>query len=177
MGKFISASELAEILGITERRINQIVAEKGTFTRELNGKFDMVKCVEAYYRDLLLGGYDLERENVLHERVKREKTELQLAKMKGELHEASVIELAITNMLVTFRNRILGIPAALAPKLIRKTVSEIDAILQKELRSALSELSEYDPAMFAEFEVESDGNETENNQPIPEDIKNSSTTT
>jgi hypothetical protein len=175
MEKFITANDLAEILGITERRVNQIVTEKHTFERELNGKFDMTKCVEAYYRDLLLSGYDLDRERVLHERVKREKSELLLAKMKNELHEAAVIELAITNMLVIFRNRILGIPAALAPKLIKKTVPEIDTILQKELRSALSELSEYDPAMFAEFEVESDG--TENDQPIQEDTENSSAAT
>jgi hypothetical protein len=175
MEKYISANELAQILDITERRVNQIVTEKGTFQRRLNGKFEVVSCVEAYYRSLFLEGLDLDRERALHERVKREKTELQLAKMKNEVHETTVIELVITNMLVTFRNRILGIPASLAPKLIKKTVPEINAILQKELRSALSELSEYDPAKFAEFEVESDG--TENNQPVSEDTENSSSAT
>ncbi|MBP1616073.1 MAG: hypothetical protein H6Q67_2326 [Firmicutes bacterium] len=89
MAKLITAKELSEILGISERRVNQIVTEKQTFERELNGKFDVVKCVEAYYRDMLLDvdyNADLDRERALHEKAKREKSELLLKQMKNELH-------------------------------------------------------------------------------------------
>jgi phage terminase Nu1 subunit (DNA packaging protein) len=171
MPVFGNAKKLAEILEISERRVNQLTSEKGIFEKDLNGKFNISKCVEAYYREKFIEtdyGKELEQEKVLLERAKRERAELLLGKLKNELHEATVIELAITNMLVTFRNRILGIPAAIAPKLVRKTVPEINKLLQKELRSALSELSEYDPAKFAEFEV-ADGDGTENNNTVQED--------
>lgn len=164
MSRFVSARQLAEILGITERRVNQIANEGRVFQRDLNGKFDVVKCVEAYYREKFAKNDDelsYEREKALHEKAKREKAELQLLKMKNRLHAAEDVELIMTEMLVRFRNRILGIPAALAPKLYRKTVPKIAEILKNELHSALTELSEYDPAMFVdkEYEVLYDGEE------------------
>lgn len=174
MPKFGNAKMLAEILDITERRVNQLCTEKGLFQKDISGKFNITECVKAYYREKFYKEdyvKQREREQALHERIKREKAELSLRKMKNELHEATVIELALTNMLVTFRNRILGIPAAIAPKLYRKTVPEINNILRNELKSALSELSEYDPAMFTDFEVE---NGTENNTIIQEDTESSS---
>ena len=162
MAKFVTARQLAEILGITERRVNQIANEGRVFTRDLNGKFDVVKCVEAYYREKFAKDDDelnYEREKALHEKAKREKAELLLLKMKNRLHAAEDVELIMTEMLVRFRNRILGIPAAIAPKLYRKTVPKIAEILKAELHSALTELSEYDPAMFADkdYEVLYDG--------------------
>lgn len=169
MAKFGNAKMLAEILDITERRVNQLCTEKGLFEKDLSGKFNITECIEAYYRekfDKADYAKEREREQALHERIKREKAELSLRKMKNELHEATVIELAITNMLTTFRNRILGIPAAVAPKCFRKTIPEINNILRDELTCALGELSEYDPAMFTDFEVD---NGAENDTVIQED--------
>lgn len=162
MAKFVTARQLAEILGITERRVNQIANEGRVFTRDLNGKFDVVKCAEAYYREKFAKDDDelnYEREKALHEKAKREKAELLLLKMKNRLHWAEDVELVMTEMLVRFRNRILGIPAAIAPKLYRKSVPQIAEILKRELHSALNELSEYDPGMFEseEYEVLYDG--------------------
>jgi phage terminase Nu1 subunit (DNA packaging protein) len=165
MAKFVSAKQLAEALGITERRVNQITKEKDIFPRDLNGKFALVQCIENYYRDkfeIESPSAELDREKVRHERAKREKTELQLAKMRNELFEASVVEHFLTNMVVTFRNRILGVPTKLAPIIIgQKNISIISNIIEKELRSTLAELSEYDASMFIDEEVFDDEDETE----------------
>jgi len=169
MAKFITARYLAEILGITERRVNQISNEKKIFTRDLNGKYQVVECVAAYYKEKYLPAsrnIDYEEEKARHERAKREKQELLLAKMKGELHEAATVENVLTNMLVTFRTRMLGVPTKIAPTLIgQKNISKITDIIDREIREVLTELSEYDPAMFADGEVYLDD---ENDQTLSE---------
>jgi len=171
MSKLITARELGEILGISERRVNQIVTEKQTFERELNGKFDVVKCVEAYYRDMLLDvdyKADLDRERALHEKAKREKSELLLQQMKNELHWGKDVELILTDMLVTFRNRVLGVPATVASKLVNKNIPEIIQILTSELKIALTELSGYNPERFGGCEHEVNQHEPNHNNPISE---------
>ena len=166
MAKFVSARQLAEVLGITERRVNQIANEGKVFTRDLNGKFNVVQCVESYYREKFIKDDDdssYDKERALHEKAKRQKAELQLEKMRNRLHWAEDVELIITEMLVRFRNRILGVPTAIAPRLYRKSVAKIAETLKDELHSALNELSEYDPSMFTdeEYEVLYDGEEND----------------
>lgn len=170
MDKFVTARRLAEILGITERRVNQIAREKDIFKRDLNGKFAVAECVANYYREKFIPDEDrfnYEVERALHEKAKRQKAELQLERMRNRLHWSEDVELVMTEMLVRFRNRILGIPTAISPKLYRKSVPEIAKILKNELYSALTELSEYDPAMFVdkEYEVLYDGEEDDSTVP------------
>ncbi len=170
MAKFITARYLAEILGITERRVNQIASEGRVFTRDLNGKFDVVECVAAYYKEKYVPAdknVNYDEEKALHEKAKREKAELLLAKMKNELHSAEDIELIMTNMIVTFRNKLLAIPSAIAPSLVRlKNINKISEMIDLKIREALLELSEYSPGMFGDGE---DEDEPENNQFIQED--------
>lgn len=171
MAKSVSARQLGEILGITERQVNRIAEKGDVFQRDLNGTFDVVQCVHDYYKTKFCHedySVELEREKVKHERIKREKSELLLAKMRNELHEAPIIEEVITGMLVTFRNRMLGIPSKLAPQVIgQRSIAKISELIGKEINEALTELSEYDPSMFAGGEVYDD--EPENDQSIQED--------
>ena len=51
-------------------------------------------------------------------------------------------------MLLSFKNKILAIPAKAAVKLEGKTRLEIQDIVTKELCAALDELSEYNPADY-----------------------------
>jgi hypothetical protein len=163
MDKFISARDLAVILDLSERRVNQIAKEGVIFSRNINGKFDVVSCVESFYKAKFNpeeNKLSYDAEHTLHEKAKREKAELELAKMKNELHRASDIEYVLSNMLAVFRNRILGIAPAMAPVLTGiKNTNKIKDLLDVKLREALTELSEYDPAMFGAgegFEDESE---------------------
>lgn len=173
MAQYVSARELAEILDLTERRINQIVSEKDIFPKGENGKFIVSQCVYNYYADKFFGD-EIEKaliqEKTLHEKAKREKTELLLAKMKGEMHDAADVEKALTDMVITFRNKVLGIPSKVAPLLVgQKNIGKIRDIIDKEVREALTELSEYDAAMFSGDGIEVEEDEPENNQVIQSD--------
>lgn len=176
----VSTDVMADILGFTRRRVNQLVNE-GVLERKAPGRFLLLQNVKKYLEFLRTGQYEEEEEaqaeyweeKALHEKAKREMAELKLAKLKNQLHDATDIELVMTNMLVNFRNRILGIPQKVAPKIIGiENLAEISEIINNELLEALTELSEYDPAMFAGGEII----EEEDDQSVSEDIGSGSAT-
>src|SRR5690554_162475 len=160
-----STSAIAKLFGMTERNVRYL-AEQGIIEKAKRGKYPLSVTIQRYIKylrskafekEVEFGEYD--RERTLHEKAKRQKAELQLERMRNRLHWSEDVELVITEMLVRFRNRILGIPTAIAPKLYRKSVPKIAEALKTELYSALNELSEYDPSMFTDekYEVLYDG--------------------
>lgn len=172
---------MANLLGFTRRRVNQLVNE-GVLERKAPGRFYLMLNIKKYLDFLRTGQYEEEEkaqaeyweEKALHEKAKREMAELKLAKLKNRLHDADDIELIITNMLITFRNRILGIPQKVAPKIIgMENLAEINDAINSELLEALTELSEYDPEMFAGGEAI----EEEDDQAVPENTEGGSAAT
>lgn len=158
----VSTDVMADLLGYTRQRINQLVKE-GVLEKKAPGRFFLKQNIKKYIEFLKTGQKSEDEgeahaqyweEKALHEKAKREIAELKLAKLKNRMHDAADIELVLTNMLVTFRNRILAIPQKVAPKIIGLTnLAEISDIINAELLEALKELSEYDPAMFAGGEI------------------------
>jgi len=153
----VTTDVMAGILGFTRQRVNQL-AKEGVLEKKAPGRFYLMHNIKKYIEFIRLGSTEDEddaatyywEEKGIHERAKREISELKLAVLKNRLHDAADIEMVITGMLVTFRSRMLGMPAKLAPLLIGQTnQAEVQTILDKEVREALTELSEYDPAMFA----------------------------
>jgi len=144
----VKSKELAEILGITQRRVNQLTKDK-VFERN-GGYFDLAQSVQAYVTYTSAENDELRQEKILHERAKRRKAELELGRLENRLHDAADVELLLTGMLVTFRNRILGMAPKIAPRIIGvKNLAEITETIDIEAREALTELSEYDAAMFS----------------------------
>ncbi len=172
----VNTDTMATLLGFTRRRINQLEQE-GLLERQAPGRWPLMRNVQRYIDYLRTGVKDRDgdeeaqamywEQKALHEKAKRETAEIKLAKLKGQMHDAADIEHVMTNMLVTFRTRILAIPDKISPKLLGvKNLAEISDVINTELLEALTELSEYDPAMFAggdEIEVEDDDDS------IPED--------
>jgi len=170
---------VAKFLDLTTRRVYQLVKAE-VIERLPDGKFDLKDVSEKYY-EFKFGSEsrDLNQVKAEHEEVKKRISELKLAKMEGKLHEADDVELIMTNMLVTFRNRILSIPSKLAPQLIgMKNIGKISDLIDRELRDALNELSEYDPALFAgEDIIEGDDGAEEDDRSVPEDTESGCPTT
>src|SRR5690606_2228591 len=171
----VNTDTLAKLFGFTRQRINQL-GKEGILEKQAPGRWPLMKNVQRYIDYLRTGAKDREEEDeaqvkyweekALHERARREIAEIKLAKLKNQMHDAADVEFVMTNMLVTFRNRILAIPDKLAPRLLGvKNLSEISDITKQELTEALTELSEYDPAMFAGGGED----EAEDDQLIPED--------
>lgn len=155
-----STADLAELLMITTRRVNQLVDEE-VLAREPEGDFILPTAVAAYYEYKYADKDETTylTEKARHEKAKRELAELELQKRRNEVHDAADVELVMTDMLTNLRNQLLGLPAKMAPQLANRDKDYIDQALTDEIQSRLTELSDYSPDMF----VEGDSNASEDN--------------
>lgn len=178
----VNTDVMADLLGFTRQRINQLASE-GVLDKQSPGRYLLYRNIKRYV-DFLRAGQrsgeeeeaqaDYWSEKALHEKAKRETAEIRLAQLKGQMHEAADVEMVMTNMLATFRNRVLAIPQKTAPKIIGlDNLAEINEAINVELLEALTELSEYDPTLFGSDELV----ECENDSVSQENIEGSSSTT
>jgi phage terminase Nu1 subunit (DNA packaging protein) len=72
--------------------------------------------------------------------ARRAMAELDLAKRQGELAEVVQVDAEISRMVVTFKQALLALPSALAPRLEGMEAREIAALLDIEVRRILSDL-------------------------------------
>lgn len=154
----VSAAVLGDMFGVTDRRIRQM-AEEGIVVRAAKGRYKLVDSIKNYLLAMKLaaegigvefadGEINLEEEKGLHERVKRHISELKLQIMKGELHKAQDVEIVMTDMLVSFKTRMMNIPSKVAPVLENHDAAFIKDQLTKEINEALNELKDYDARSF-----------------------------
>lgn len=154
----VSAAVLGDMFGVTDRRIRQM-AEEGIVVRAAKGRYKLVDSVKNYLLTLKLaaegvgveladGEINLEEEKGIHERVKRHISELRLQIMKGELHKAEDVEAVMTDMLASFKTRVMNIPSKTAPILENRDAAFIKERLTSEVTEALNELKDYDAKAF-----------------------------
>ena len=154
----VSAAVLGNIFGVTDRRIRQMT-EEGIIVRAAKGRYNLVDSLKNYILSLKLavdsndsdnpdGELNFEEEKALHERVKRHISEMKLQTMKGELHKADDVRHVMTDMLSSFKTRMMNIPAKVAPVLEDRDAGYIKERLTSEVTEALNELKDYNPADF-----------------------------
>lgn len=145
-----SAQDLAEMLRITSRRVNQL-AGMHVLTRDEENRYDLPSNIDAYFKYKYTSQEDVDygREKAMHEAAKRRLAELELAKRNNEVHEAKDVEFVMTDMLTNLRSQLLGIPAKMAPVLAGQDEAHIMSALTDEIQSRLTEMSDYRPDMFA----------------------------
>lgn len=154
----VSAAVMGNIFGVTDRRIRQM-AEEGIIVRAAKGRYNLVDSLKNYILSLKLavdsndsdnpdGELNFEEEKALHERVKRHISEMKLQTMKGELHKADDVRHVMTDMLSSFKTRMMNIPAKVAPVLEDRDAGYIKERLTSEVTEALNELKDYNPADF-----------------------------
>ena len=153
----VNQKELAEILGLTDRRIRQLIKDFGLFSAfEAGGKrqkrYNLEKCVQEYisYKVSEETGVGTSRTKeeaqTRHEEIKIKISQLKLRNLRKELHEAEDVEDFLTEMLVAFRARLMVIPQKIGPLAATEDdVNKIIALLEKEVLETLETLSEYDP--------------------------------
>jgi hypothetical protein len=118
------------------------------------GKYDLIECTKRYCEYLRQqlnantegkeNKLNYETERALHEEAKREKSEMHLKVMKGELHIVKDVEYVMTDMTTKAKTKLLGLLSKAAPMVMGyKDISKIQSILQKIIDDALNELSEY----------------------------------
>lgn len=155
----VSQTNLGKALGLTSGRVAQLIKEGVVFKDEndKSGGVLLVKSVQSYTTFKGNGDTDDEldymAEKARHEKVKRELSELRLAKEEARAYDARTVELVMTEMVSNLRTQLLGLPSKLAPILHKANRDRIYAVMTQEIEEKLAELSEYRPEMFASEEV------------------------
>ena len=91
------------------------------------------------------------------EKIKREKAELELAAMKGEMHFGKDVERVMNDTLSNIKAKMQTIPSRLAPELIAiDNIGSIEGILEEGVADALREASEYNPKDFYDGKYDED---------------------
>lgn len=150
MSMLVNAKTMAKIMDLSERRVNQLVAEK-VITKDPDGQFNVMQVILDYYKNKAgIGpGINYDQEHALLEKVKREIAEIELAELKKEVHRADDIKNVLGGMIIACRNKLLAMPLGVAVKLVgQRNPNIIIDVLTKEVKIALDELAGYDVNMF-----------------------------
>ncbi len=146
-------AELSRLLGITQRRVQQLTETK-VITRQPEGDFLLPEAIAEFYgfKYKTDESVDYMAEKALHEKAKRELAEMEVRKRQRELFEANTIKSVMTDMLVNFRTQFLGLPDKMSPQLANRSAAEINALLNQEITAELLEVKDYTADLFAEEE-------------------------
>lgn len=150
MAMLVNAKTMAKIMDLSERRVNQLVAEK-VINKEEDGQFNVMQVIVEYYKNKAgIGpGINYDQEHAMLEKVKREMAEIELAELKNEVHRADDIKNVLGGMIIACRNKLLAMPLGISVKLVgQKNPNVIIDLLTREVKIALDELAEYDANMF-----------------------------
>ena len=163
--KLHDTKAVARFLDISDRRVRQLRDEK-VIEEVRPGLYDLLDTNRRYINYLRKRNpeseeavdYNTERAKLV--RAKRENEELDLKIRKNQLHSSVDVEAVLSNMLISFRSRLMAIPSRLSPILSKKTdKAEIFKILKAQIDEALNELSDFN-ALFGEG-TESDDEESD----------------
>lgn len=157
----LKQGELAELAGITDRhlrRINNEQEEGRKLLVKTEGGYDACTFVQRWceyqVQKATEGIDDLDAVKARHEIVKTEKTELEVARMRGKLLDFQDVKKAWGDIANTVTNAMLNVPAQVAP-LIRgmESVEAIRNLIDGEIRRGLEAVAETPlPAYAAEAE-------------------------
>jgi transcriptional regulator, merR family len=153
--QIIKATELAKLLGITDRHLRNL-ANEGVIKKTEKGKYLLLESVRGYIEYIeSKNDVDLNlKDEKIKEEIKRIKKDVELKDLKiketkNQLHLASIVEKVMTDMLMNIKGKLLSISSKVAPAVIAAdNLGEIQDVIQDEIFEVLEELSEYDPDMF-----------------------------
>lgn len=163
----VTEAELAEYLGLSTRRIRQLFKE-GIVVKSQPGKYDLKESVNKYINSLRdrekNKDENLEKlkiskeaESLVHERLKKRKTELQVLQMEKKMHTSEDVEHFWNAMIMSAKSRLTSIPVKVAPILVGlEDRKEIQSILKREVSEALNELANYDIEQFESEFIDDD---------------------
>lgn len=148
----VNQKELAECLGVEPRTIRDLTKKCGIFERNESGKYELSTCVKEYIEYKLdldssrAKGLNLEALKARHEEIKIQMSLEKLREYKAETHRSEDVEEFLSNMLVSFKNKLSTLPSKLAMEIMGETDTNV-AIkkVEEEIDIALNELSGYDP--------------------------------
>ena len=147
MGMMMTRKELADIAGYSYHQLYNIdkalPEDKRLFVEGDGKKIDLATFVRrwvAYNVEKATGisGDSLEDEKARHEKLKADKTEIELGRMRGEFVSLSEITQLWTGITGVVVNRLVNLPKKLAPQLVHIEDPETaEEIIARDLRDSL----------------------------------------
>ncbi len=157
----VSGTELAAVLDLSKRRIEQLTAD-GTISTVSKGRYNLQEAVKQYIKFLSVGTLDEEDRKL--EKVRRaseatmKSSKAIIAKMtadelKGTMHRAEDVAALTEDLIYTIRGALMALPGRLAVDVAAaKTAAEASEIMRKEVHKVMRELANYhyDPKKYKE---------------------------
>ncbi|QOY37981.1 hypothetical protein AWH56_010660 [Anaerobacillus isosaccharinicus] len=148
----ILTSELGLIVGKTPQWIRQLTRD-GILKQVGREKYILGDAVQAYIEHASGGKEDNGKPRYVdarteHELIKKEKAEMELRSLKGQLHEAKDVRMIMNDMIISAKSKLQAIPSRIAMQLENESATVIEETISKELYEALKILSEYSPDKF-----------------------------
>jgi hypothetical protein len=152
----ILTGEFARLVGKTPQWIRQLTRD-GVLKQCKRGRYILGGNLQAYIEYVQGGKEDSKKPRYVdakteHELIKKEKAELELRALKGELHEAKDVKAVMSDMILTFKSKMQSIPPRLGPQLDGEPAKKIESTLHKEISEALRSLVDYSPRLFSDTE-------------------------
>lgn len=177
----LKTAELALLLGLTTRRVNQL-AEEGLVVRLGHGEFDGPQSVQRYVEHASNRGkdketqIDKEREEARLKKEQADTQELKNAKLRKELLPVEEVSRVWSEQVSSIRS---GLLAVVSRTRQRMSLSPEDAlILDEEIRDAMTKLADgvdiYDADLGDLEEGDGDPSPASENQPVRMDGKGNS---
>ena len=165
----LTKKDLSALAGYSDRRLRDIDTglpqQEKLFVKSEDGKYNLALFVQRWvaYRIKAERGDEATLEDVkaIHEKVKTQKTELEVAKMRGELVAVQDVRRLWGNVASTVTQAFTGLPSRVAPTiLMMNSVEAIAAVVDDEVRAVLTQIAETpvpEYAMQADDTLEEDG--------------------
>lgn len=164
--KFVDSDVIAELFGVTPRRVQQLAKEGViTFSKQKGGnRYDQMMVAGEYIRHLSdkvnnkesKQDAKLERDKLQAEiRLKQSRarmSELHLNELEGKMHRSEDVEALTSDLTYTIRNMIDALPGRLAVDLADiQSPAEVSVRIQKEVRGIMRQLANYryDPKEYS----------------------------
>lgn len=162
MGVSMTKKELATVAGYTYRRLYDIdrdlPPDRKLFVESEGGKYDLAvfvqRWVEYNVNNEAADVDDLDVVKARHEVVKTQKTELEVARLKGQLVDVQDVKKLWGDIAATVTQNIMHLPSKVAP-LVRAmdSVEMISGIIDAEIRTILNDIAETPLPVYAADEV------------------------
>ena len=160
MGASMTKKELATVAGYTYRRLYDIdrdlPQDKKLFVESEGGKYDLAVFVQRWV------AYNVDNEmpetaKARHEVVKTQKTELEVARMRGQLIDVQDAKRLWGDIANTVMQNLIHVPSKVAPMLrMMDNVEIITEIISAEIRKALEAVADTPLPTYASEESESE---------------------
>jgi hypothetical protein len=151
--QIVSAKTLAEFCGLTETRINQLVA-KEKMPKVSRGQFDFMICVRFYIkylqtriekRSVEVGGEitALSDQKVRGLKAGAELKEMEVSFRRGEVVRVDDVRAMLAEMILMTKARLLAIPPRLAVEVMgEESRVMVQAKIEKAVKDALTQLAD-----------------------------------